>query len=179
MDRKKVTKIVTRFKERESDAVALIRALKQAAVGEAPCHGCGRLLATWQAFRCYYCGFYYCAACAPEHFGGTRADYHARVCGSGGDPDQASQISKPNVASRGRHVALVGAVLYFILSLPYWAGSLWLLLRSESVSSYTLFETYTGGVLLLGVAAILVFVLIILAACAYSWACSLMAWIEP
>lgn len=30
-------------------------------------------------YRCYYCGECYCELCAPDHFGGTREEYKARL----------------------------------------------------------------------------------------------------
>lgn len=38
---------------------------------------CGTKLPTWIAFRCLYCGEYYCQKCAEIHFGKTRAEYYA------------------------------------------------------------------------------------------------------
>jgi hypothetical protein len=32
-------------------------------------------LPLWKAYRCLYCGFYFCEKCAGEHFGKTRQEY--------------------------------------------------------------------------------------------------------
>ncbi|HEX8556697.1 MAG TPA: hypothetical protein VF668_01270 [Pyrinomonadaceae bacterium] len=42
---------------------------------------CGQLRALELAFRCLYCGIYFCLACAEEHFGETRRERRARVTG--------------------------------------------------------------------------------------------------
>ena len=39
---------------------------------------CGLTLPLRFAFRCLYCGQFYCARCAGEHFGATRAQYYER-----------------------------------------------------------------------------------------------------
>ena len=36
---------------------------------------CGREVSIEYAYRCYYCGFYFCERCAAEHFGKTRAEH--------------------------------------------------------------------------------------------------------
>ena len=50
--------------------------LRQASNGTITC-GCGGTLPTRFAYRCYYCGEFYCRACAPAHFGGDRAEHNA------------------------------------------------------------------------------------------------------
>lgn len=36
------------------------------------CGGCGQKVRLWRAYRCYYCGIYFCEQCAAVHFGGER-----------------------------------------------------------------------------------------------------------
>lgn len=40
--------------------------------------GCGTHMRLRLAFRCYYCGCYFCATCAGVHFGESREDYAKR-----------------------------------------------------------------------------------------------------
>lgn len=40
--------------------------------------GCGLTISVMYAFRCLYCGEYYCQRCAEAHFGMTRAEYERR-----------------------------------------------------------------------------------------------------
>ena len=49
--------------------------------------GCGLRLPLRFAYRCLYCGEFYCQSCAEEHFGKTRDEYfkdkkakHGTVC---------------------------------------------------------------------------------------------------
>lgn len=39
--------------------------------------GCGLTMPLRFAYRCLYCGEYYCMACAERHFGKTREEYSA------------------------------------------------------------------------------------------------------
>lgn len=39
--------------------------------------GCGKKLWPHQAYKCLYCGEWYCKQCAEEHFGKTVAQYKA------------------------------------------------------------------------------------------------------
>lgn len=36
---------------------------------------CGKMLHSYQMFRCLYCGEWYCQPCAEKHFGKTRKEY--------------------------------------------------------------------------------------------------------
>lgn len=36
---------------------------------------CGTLIYWFNAFRCLYCGEFYCQSCAEEHFGKTRKEW--------------------------------------------------------------------------------------------------------
>lgn len=38
------------------------------------CGGCGRRVRFRSLYRCYYCGVWFCEACAPGHFGGKRPE---------------------------------------------------------------------------------------------------------
>jgi len=38
---------------------------------------CGSRRAIHNAYKCYYCGFWFCENCAPIHFGKTRAQFIA------------------------------------------------------------------------------------------------------
>ena len=41
-----------------------------------PCACCAKSTHLKDAYRCYYCGLYFCTRCAPEHFGGERPDVY-------------------------------------------------------------------------------------------------------
>ncbi len=61
--------------QRQEARERLYTAVRQVrATGRATCACCGRadLDPVWQAYRCYYCGLWFCLACCPEHFGGPR-----------------------------------------------------------------------------------------------------------
>lgn len=45
---------------------------------------CGKIVSIEYAFRCYYCGFWFCEACAAVHFGKTRAEHLAEFTGFDG-----------------------------------------------------------------------------------------------
>lgn len=53
---------------------AVLTALENmVARGHTPCAGqCGRPAQSWRAYRCYYCGLWFCEFCAPQHFGASR-----------------------------------------------------------------------------------------------------------
>jgi len=36
---------------------------------------CGKVVSIEYAFRCLYCGFWFCQSCAEQHFGMTRAEH--------------------------------------------------------------------------------------------------------
>ena len=55
--------------------VAVYRQMKQAIEGGPVTCGCAAIVPLWRMHRCYYCGEFYCSACAPEHFGKTREQY--------------------------------------------------------------------------------------------------------
>jgi len=56
--------------------IQLIRQLSKAGwAGMVDCDACGKEVEVQFGFRCYYCGFFYCPACAPDHFGQTRDEY--------------------------------------------------------------------------------------------------------
>ncbi len=39
------------------------------------CGGCWQKVKLWRAYRCYYCGIYFCEGCAAVHFGGERPKF--------------------------------------------------------------------------------------------------------
>ena len=41
------------------------------------CAGCTTRIPVWAAYRCLYCGLWFCQACASTHFGATRGEYYA------------------------------------------------------------------------------------------------------
>lgn len=55
--------------------VQVARQLRVAMRGGAPPCGCGNKPPWWKLYRCYYCGAWYCEACAPGHFGGKRPTF--------------------------------------------------------------------------------------------------------
>lgn len=46
--------------------------------GAVKCIDCNTRHATWRMFRCYYCGFWICEDCAPEHFGESREGWFSQ-----------------------------------------------------------------------------------------------------
>jgi hypothetical protein len=59
------------------DREETIRAIKAVTrhyvqTGNIKCHGCGGEGLPVHAFRCYFCGLYFCRKCGAEHFGGQR-----------------------------------------------------------------------------------------------------------
>jgi hypothetical protein len=61
----------------DSDKIAEIlrRQYKNAAEHSAVYCPCGQLRAITEAFRCLYCGIYFCVDCAERHFGKTRREW--------------------------------------------------------------------------------------------------------
>jgi len=51
---------------------AAVRVVKATGLATCACCGTEGLDPVWKAFRCYYCGLWFCLGCAPEHFGGPR-----------------------------------------------------------------------------------------------------------
>jgi len=49
--------------------------------------GCGLKLPLRFAYRCLYCGEWYCQSCAEQHFGKTREQYNAEKVGAGDTPE--------------------------------------------------------------------------------------------
>ena len=45
--------------------------------------GCGLKLPLRFAYRCLYCGQWYCQTCAEQHFGKTREQYNSEKVGAG------------------------------------------------------------------------------------------------
>ncbi|ALC15637.1 hypothetical protein DSOUD_0850 [Desulfuromonas soudanensis] len=45
--------------------------------------GCGRVMSIFYAYKCLYCGFYFCARCAEKHFGKTRAEHNEEMKAAG------------------------------------------------------------------------------------------------
>lgn len=45
---------------------------------------CGKQISIEYAYRCYYCGFYFCEQCAAAHFGASRAEHVAEFNGFDG-----------------------------------------------------------------------------------------------
>jgi len=39
--------------------------------------GCGTRMRQHQAYKCFYCGVFFCEKCAAEHFGKTKDEYYA------------------------------------------------------------------------------------------------------
>lgn len=56
----------------------VLRQMQQASASktEIECR-CGQRVRLWMAFRCLYCGEYFCKGCAEEHYGKSRAEYLA------------------------------------------------------------------------------------------------------
>ena len=48
--------------------------------------GCGLKLPLRFAYRCLYCGEFYCQSCAEQHFGKTREQYNAEKVVAGDTP---------------------------------------------------------------------------------------------
>lgn len=55
--------------------VTVARQFRQAREGRDIVCGCGKPIQLLWMYRCFYCGEYYCAQCAPEHFGKTKEEY--------------------------------------------------------------------------------------------------------
>lgn len=53
--------------------------------------GCGLKLPLRFAYRCLYCGEFYCQSCAEAHFGKTREQYNAEKVGAGGTAEARGQ----------------------------------------------------------------------------------------
>lgn len=64
------------------EIVALqLKEAKQREPGKYPYVSCyghipAKAVPLWAAVRCYYCGQFYCEACAAEHFGKSREEYN-------------------------------------------------------------------------------------------------------
>ena len=57
---------------------------------------CGRSIPLRFAYRCLYCGCYFCQRCAEEHFGKTRAQYLKELDEKKNDVLDGSDVTDPN-----------------------------------------------------------------------------------
>lgn len=70
------------------DWPAIAMQFQEAKTGKVTCR-CGITIPLRFAFRCLYCGEYFCTSCAEEHFGMTREEYKARRREADNDPGQS------------------------------------------------------------------------------------------
>lgn len=74
----------------EDKRVRLRVQLEAVKAGKSPVCDCGETIPLWRAYKCLYCGEWFCLACGERHFGMTRAEWNASKEGqdtiTGGTP---------------------------------------------------------------------------------------------
>lgn len=66
---------------RESSQQTMATQLKKIIAGRKfHCGHCANRIPVTFAYRCLYCGVWFCQSCAELHFGETRSGYHAESC---------------------------------------------------------------------------------------------------